>query len=172
MPYSQQEDELQVLVFCINAPVHVKILFLISYRIHVQVFYWTSTAHSFLDKPGALVSNGKCFLFGSGGIVFWADLVGPKHVYDSLKKWSQRFGDFYKPSKFLEERATGGIPLVRALSSCLLLLFMHLFTLKCITCQNDHGDVHDISCKGPLTTSRSSLQSAPASSSSGSRSRM
>jgi hypothetical protein len=83
----------------------------------VQVFYWTSTAHSFSEKPGALVSNGKCFLFGSGGIVFWADLVGPKHVYDSLKKWSQRFGDFYKPSKFLEERATGGIPLVRALSS-------------------------------------------------------
>lgn len=62
------------------------------------------------------------FLFGSGGIVFWADLVGPKYVYDSLKKWSQRFGDFYKPSKFLEERAAGGIPLVRALPSFLLSL--------------------------------------------------
>ncbi|XP_011048389.1 PREDICTED: peroxisomal fatty acid beta-oxidation multifunctional protein AIM1 isoform X1 [Populus euphratica] len=73
-----------------------------------------------LDTASVL---GMSFPSYRGGIVFWADLVGPKHVYDSLKKWSQRFGDFYKPSKFLEERATGGIPLVRAPSS---LFFFHL----------------------------------------------
>ncbi|KAL9339269.1 hypothetical protein Peur_068284 [Populus x canadensis] len=67
-----------------------------------------------LDTASVL---GMSFPSYRGGIVFWADLVGPKHVYDSLKKWSQRFGDFYKPSKFLEERATGGIPLSAPASS-------------------------------------------------------
>ncbi|GAA0141307.1 dehydrogenase [Lithospermum erythrorhizon] len=46
-----------------------------------------------------------------GGIVFWADLVGAGHIYESLKKWSEVYGDFYKPSRFLEQRATAGIPL-------------------------------------------------------------
>ncbi|KAF9662538.1 hypothetical protein SADUNF_Sadunf18G0064600 [Salix dunnii] len=67
-----------------------------------------------LDTASVL---GMSFPSYRGGIVFWADLVGPKHVYDSLKKWSQRFGNFYKPSKFLEERATGGIPLSAPASS-------------------------------------------------------
>ncbi|KAM7510792.1 hypothetical protein LguiB_009667 [Lonicera macranthoides] len=38
-------------------------------------------------------------------------MVGVKHAYTSLKKWSELYGNFYKPSKFLEERATKGIPL-------------------------------------------------------------
>uniref|UniRef100_A0A6N2KPV5 Uncharacterized protein n=1 Tax=Salix viminalis TaxID=40686 RepID=A0A6N2KPV5_SALVM len=67
-----------------------------------------------LDTASVL---GMSFPSYRGGIVFWADLVGPKYVYDSLKKWSQRFGDFYKPSKFLEERAAGGIPLSAPASS-------------------------------------------------------
>jgi len=56
---------------------------------------------------------------GRGGIVFWADLVGAKHIYSSLKKWSQLYGNFYKPSRYLEERATKGIPLVRQQCSLL-----------------------------------------------------
>lgn len=60
---------------------------------------------------------------GSGGIVFWADTVGPKHIYTSLKKWSELYGSFYKPSRFLEERATKGIPLVRILSFSLYIFF-------------------------------------------------
>ncbi|KAJ6731476.1 3-HYDROXYACYL-COA DEHYROGENASE [Salix purpurea] len=67
-----------------------------------------------LDTASVL---GMSFPSYRGGIVFWADLVGAKYVYDSLKKWSQRFGDFYKPSKFLEERAAGGIPLSAPASS-------------------------------------------------------
>jgi enoyl-CoA hydratase/3-hydroxyacyl-CoA dehydrogenase len=55
--------------------------------------------------------------YGRGGIVFWADLVGAKHIYNSLKKWTQLYGNFYKPSRYLEERATKGIPLVRFLIS-------------------------------------------------------
>ncbi|KAH9800751.1 peroxisomal fatty acid beta-oxidation multifunctional protein AIM1 [Citrus sinensis] len=56
-------------------------------------------------------------LVWSGGIVFWADAVGANYVYTSLKKWSQLYGNFFKPSRFLEERATKGIPLSAPVSS-------------------------------------------------------
>ena len=62
---------------------------------------------------------------GRGGIVFWADLVGPKHIYATLKKWSGVYGDFFKPSRFLEERATNGIPLVIKPTTQLLFEFMN-----------------------------------------------
>ncbi|CAI9285859.1 unnamed protein product [Lactuca saligna] len=42
------------------------------------------------------------------GIVFWAD-VGSKHIYTGLKKWFEKYGNFYKPSRFLEERAMNGV---------------------------------------------------------------
>ncbi|KAK3034326.1 hypothetical protein RJ639_032224 [Escallonia herrerae] len=58
---------------------------------------------------------GMSFPSYRGGIVFWADTVGPSHIYRSLKKWSEVNGSFYKPSRFLEERATKGMPLVRTL---------------------------------------------------------
>ncbi|XP_022999434.1 peroxisomal fatty acid beta-oxidation multifunctional protein AIM1 [Cucurbita maxima] len=59
---------------------------------------------------------GMSFPSYRGGLLFWADLVGPKHVYASLKKWSEQYGDFFKPSKYLEERAAKGIPLSEAVS--------------------------------------------------------
>ncbi|KAL3625476.1 Altered inheritance of mitochondria protein 1 [Castilleja foliolosa] len=54
---------------------------------------------------------GMSFPSYRGGIVFWADTVGADHVYRSLQKWSELYGNFFKPSKFLKERATAGIPL-------------------------------------------------------------
>ncbi|XP_022749828.1 peroxisomal fatty acid beta-oxidation multifunctional protein AIM1-like isoform X2 [Durio zibethinus] len=54
---------------------------------------------------------GMSFPSYRGGIVFWADTVGANHVYKNLKRWSEIYGNFYKPSKFLEERAIKGIPL-------------------------------------------------------------
>uniref|UniRef100_A0A5B7A497 Putative Enoyl-CoA hydratase/isomerase family n=1 Tax=Davidia involucrata TaxID=16924 RepID=A0A5B7A497_DAVIN len=60
---------------------------------------------------------GMSFPSYRGGIVFWADTVGPKHIYTSLKKWSELYGNFFKPSKFLEERATKGMPLSAPASS-------------------------------------------------------
>ncbi|KAF6164422.1 hypothetical protein GIB67_025248 [Kingdonia uniflora] len=54
---------------------------------------------------------GMSFPSYRGGIVFWADLVGPQHIYTSLKKWSEVYGSFFKPSEFLEKRAMKGIPL-------------------------------------------------------------
>ncbi|EXB84763.1 Peroxisomal fatty acid beta-oxidation multifunctional protein AIM1 [Morus notabilis] len=41
---------------------------------------------------------GMSFPSYRGGIVCWADMVGPRHVYSSLKKWSEAYGDFFKPS--------------------------------------------------------------------------
>ncbi|GAY65794.1 hypothetical protein CUMW_243780 [Citrus unshiu] len=60
---------------------------------------------------------GMSFPSYRGGIVFWADVVGANYVYTSLKKWSQLYGNFFKPSRFLEERATKGIPLSAPVSS-------------------------------------------------------
>ncbi|KAJ7969590.1 Peroxisomal fatty acid beta-oxidation multifunctional protein [Quillaja saponaria] len=54
---------------------------------------------------------GMGFPSHRGGIVFWGDSVGPKHVYQSLKRWSELYGNFYKPSRYLEERAMKGMPL-------------------------------------------------------------
>ncbi|KAI3711607.1 hypothetical protein L1987_70146 [Smallanthus sonchifolius] len=60
---------------------------------------------------------GMSFPSYRGGIVFWGDLVGAKHIYASLKKWSEKYSDFYKPSRFLEERAKNGVPLSAPLST-------------------------------------------------------
>ncbi|CAL1414389.1 unnamed protein product [Linum trigynum] len=46
-----------------------------------------------------------------GGIMFWADLVGAKHICERLTRWSELYGGFFKPSSYLEERAARGIPL-------------------------------------------------------------
>ncbi|KAJ0673504.1 putative isomerase, 3-hydroxyacyl-CoA dehydrogenase, Enoyl-CoA hydratase [Helianthus annuus] len=60
---------------------------------------------------------GMSFPSYRGGIVFWGDLVGPKHIYASLKKWSEKYSNFFKPSRFLEERAKNGVPLSAPLST-------------------------------------------------------
>ncbi|CAM8923465.1 unnamed protein product [Rhodiola kirilowii] len=60
---------------------------------------------------------GMSFPSYRGGIIFWADLVGPKHIYTSLKSWCEAYGNFYKPSSFLEERAVKGIPLSMPVSA-------------------------------------------------------
>ncbi|KAE9600314.1 hypothetical protein Lal_00045574 [Lupinus albus] len=67
-----------------------------------------------LDMASVL---GMSFPNYRGGIVFWADLVGANHVYTSLKKWSELYGNFFKPSSYLEERAIKGISLSAPASS-------------------------------------------------------
>ncbi|GLT48564.1 hypothetical protein SLA2020_221820 [Shorea laevis] len=62
---------------------------------------------------------GMSFPSYRGGIVFWADIIGPKHVYTSLKRWSEMYGSFFKPSRYLEERAMKGILLSEPASSSL-----------------------------------------------------
>ncbi|KAJ8527950.1 hypothetical protein K7X08_015401 [Anisodus acutangulus] len=62
---------------------------------------------------------GMSFPSYRGGIVFWADTVGAGHIYKSLHKWSELYGNFFKPSKFLEERSAKGIPLSAPASTSL-----------------------------------------------------
>ncbi|KAG0462840.1 hypothetical protein HPP92_021316 [Vanilla planifolia] len=52
-----------------------------------------------------------------GGLVFWADTVGSSYIYSRLKTWENTYGGFFTPSKYLEERATKGLPLSLASSS-------------------------------------------------------
>ncbi|KAK4761916.1 hypothetical protein SAY87_029800 [Trapa incisa] len=72
------------------------------------------TRASDLDIASVL---GMSFPSYRGGIIFWADLVGADHIYKSLKKWTELYGSFYKPSRFLEERASSGVPLGAPVSS-------------------------------------------------------
>ncbi|XVE97557.1 hypothetical protein REPUB_Repub03eG0029500 [Reevesia pubescens] len=61
-----------------------------------------------LDAASVLGMNFPSRL---GGIIFWADTIGAKYIYTCLSKWSALYGNFFRPSKFLEERAMKGIPL-------------------------------------------------------------
>ena len=58
----------------------------------------------------------------SGGIIFWADTVGPKYIYERLKRLSETYGGFFKPSRYLEERAMNGMLLVKSLSAFFYIL--------------------------------------------------
>lgn len=60
---------------------------------------------------------GMSFPSYRGGLVFWADAVGPSHIYNCLKKWSNLYGNFFKPSRFLEERVSKGLLLSAPASS-------------------------------------------------------
>ncbi|KAG4378378.1 hypothetical protein GLYMA_17G027700v4 [Glycine max] len=46
-----------------------------------------------------------------GGIIFWADSLGSKYIYSRLEKWSELYGEFFKPCANLAARAAKGIPL-------------------------------------------------------------
>ncbi|XP_031102357.1 peroxisomal fatty acid beta-oxidation multifunctional protein-like [Ipomoea triloba] len=55
--------------------------------------------------------HGMKFPSETGGIMFWADSIGPKYIYSRLKSWYEAYGNFFKPSHLLEDRAAKGIPL-------------------------------------------------------------
>ncbi|ONK80432.1 uncharacterized protein A4U43_C01F17660 [Asparagus officinalis] len=46
-----------------------------------------------------------------GGLVFWADSIGSGYIYSKLNEWAEKYGGFYKPSRYLEERAKKNLPL-------------------------------------------------------------
>ena len=45
-----------------------------------------------------------------GGLMFWADGIGVKAVYDQIGRWHQRFGARWAPSKLLRELAESNTP--------------------------------------------------------------
>ncbi|KAJ8526582.1 hypothetical protein K7X08_029059 [Anisodus acutangulus] len=48
--------------------------------------------------------HGFKFPSETGGVMFWADTIGYKYIYSKLKSWYEAYGDFFKPSTFLEQR--------------------------------------------------------------------
>ncbi|CAH2077630.1 unnamed protein product [Thlaspi arvense] len=60
---------------------------------------------------------GMSFPSYRGGLIFWADTVGPKYIYERLKRLSETYGGFFKPSRYLEERASNGMRLSEPKSS-------------------------------------------------------
>ena len=43
-----------------------------------------------------------------GGLMFWADQIGPKAVYDQISIWHQRYGSRWAPSAYLRRLAESG----------------------------------------------------------------
>ncbi|AQK85259.1 peroxisomal fatty acid beta-oxidation multifunctional protein MFP2 isoform X1 [Zea mays] len=46
-----------------------------------------------------------------GGVMFWADSLGAKYVYDKLDAWSKDYGEFFRPCEYLAVRARQGASL-------------------------------------------------------------
>jgi len=46
-----------------------------------------------------------------GGVMFWADSLSAKYVYDRLEAWSKDYGQFFKPCEYLAARARQGASL-------------------------------------------------------------
>jgi 3-hydroxyacyl-CoA dehydrogenase len=49
-----------------------------------------------------------------GGLMFWADGVGVRAVYDQIRNWHQQYGERWAPSDLLRELAESGTPLQKA----------------------------------------------------------
>jgi 3-hydroxyacyl-CoA dehydrogenase len=53
--------------------------------------------------------NGFGFPRYRGGLMFWADTIGAREIYNQIAVWHQRYGARWKPSALLQEIAqTGG----------------------------------------------------------------
>jgi 3-hydroxyacyl-CoA dehydrogenase len=49
-----------------------------------------------------------------GGLMFWADTIGVREVYNQIAAWHQRYGDRWAPSPLLRRLAESGTPLREA----------------------------------------------------------
>ncbi|XP_073043286.1 peroxisomal fatty acid beta-oxidation multifunctional protein AIM1-like [Primulina eburnea] len=54
---------------------------------------------------------GMSFPSYRGGIVYWADTIGADYIYRRLKTLSEAYGNFFRPSNYLTERAARVVPL-------------------------------------------------------------
>ena len=55
--------------------------------------------------------HGFGFPRDRGGLMFWADGVGVRTVYDQIRNWHQQYGERWAPSALLRELAESGTPL-------------------------------------------------------------
>jgi 3-hydroxyacyl-CoA dehydrogenase len=49
-----------------------------------------------------------------GGLMYWADTIGVREVYNQIASWHQRYGERWAPSPFLRRLADAGTPLREA----------------------------------------------------------
>jgi 3-hydroxyacyl-CoA dehydrogenase len=49
-----------------------------------------------------------------GGLMYWADTIGVREVYNQIAAWHQRYGDRWAPSPLLRRLAEAGTPLREA----------------------------------------------------------
>ncbi|MBV9827682.1 MAG: enoyl-CoA hydratase/isomerase family protein [Alphaproteobacteria bacterium] len=49
-----------------------------------------------------------------GGLMYWADTIGVREVYNQIASWHQRYGERWAPSPFLRKLADAGTPLREA----------------------------------------------------------
>jgi len=49
-----------------------------------------------------------------GGLMYWADTIGVREVYNQIASWHQQFGDRWRPSDYLRDLAGAGTPLKEA----------------------------------------------------------
>jgi 3-hydroxyacyl-CoA dehydrogenase len=49
-----------------------------------------------------------------GGLMFWADGIGVREVYNQIAAWHQRYGERWRPSELLRRLAEAGTPLREA----------------------------------------------------------
>ncbi|HZK90537.1 MAG TPA: 3-hydroxyacyl-CoA dehydrogenase NAD-binding domain-containing protein [Stellaceae bacterium] len=49
-----------------------------------------------------------------GGLMYWADTIGVREVYNQIASWHQRYGDRWRPSELLRQLAESGSPLREA----------------------------------------------------------
>jgi 3-hydroxyacyl-CoA dehydrogenase len=52
--------------------------------------------------------NGFGFPRYRGGLMFWADQIGAREVYNQIAVWHQRYGARWRPSRLLQELAESG----------------------------------------------------------------
>ncbi|CAN4091669.1 unnamed protein product [Withania somnifera] len=46
-----------------------------------------------------------------GGTIYWADTLGSKYICSRLDEWAKTYGNLFKPSEYLAEKAARGVPL-------------------------------------------------------------
>jgi 3-hydroxyacyl-CoA dehydrogenase len=49
-----------------------------------------------------------------GGLMYWADTIGVREVYNQIASWHQRYGDRWRPADLLRQLAESGSPLREA----------------------------------------------------------
>jgi 3-hydroxyacyl-CoA dehydrogenase len=45
-----------------------------------------------------------------GGLLYWADSIGVRNVYDQIARWHQQYGERWSPSRLLRELADRNTP--------------------------------------------------------------